>query len=127
MPRYFLILILSLPLFLFAASTILAKEPDEKQADKPDEHAWRQLFDGKTLKGWTVPQFGGDGEVKVEKGCLVIGQGAMMTGVKYTNVFPQLDYEIRFEAKRTVGGDFFRNPDDDAARSGRRHGRPELH
>ena len=77
----------------------------EKEID--DEYAWKKLFDGKTLKGWTVPRFGGDGEVRVEEGCLVIGQGAMITGVKYENVFPQINYEIRYEAMRTQGNDFF--------------------
>ncbi len=80
---------------------------DEKKVEKTDGYAWQSIFDGKSLKGWTVPRFGGDGDVKVENGNLVLGQGAMMTGVKYENVFPQLDYEIRYEAKRTQGSDFF--------------------
>ncbi len=75
--------------------------------DKTGEYGWRSLFDGKTLKNWTVPKFGGDGEVKVENGELVIGMGALMTGVKYEKVFPRLDYEIRYEARRTQGSDFF--------------------
>ncbi len=72
-----------------------------------DEYGWKSMFNGKNLDGWSVPQFGGDGEVKAENGCLVIGQGAMITGVKYEKVFPKVDYEIRYEAKRTKGSDFF--------------------
>ncbi|MDR1270108.1 MAG: DUF1080 domain-containing protein [Planctomycetaceae bacterium] len=71
------------------------------------EYAWQQIFDGKTLTDWSVPVFGGDGEVKVKDGHLVIGQGAMITGVKYEKVFPRVNYEIRYEAKRTMGNDFF--------------------
>ncbi len=80
----------------------------EKPAEKPkDEYAWQPLFDGKTLDGWTVPVYGGDGEVSVKNGHVVIGQGAMMTGIKYEKVFPRIDYEIRYEAKRNQGNDFF--------------------
>ncbi|MDR2439603.1 MAG: DUF1080 domain-containing protein [Planctomycetaceae bacterium] len=75
--------------------------------DSQGEYAWQPLFDGKTLTDWSVPVFGGDGEVKVQDGHLVIGQGAMITGVKYEKVFPRVNYEIRYEAKRTVGNDFF--------------------
>jgi hypothetical protein len=71
------------------------------------EYAWQRLFDGKTLTDWSVPVFGGDGEVKVKDGNLVIGQGAMITGIKYEKVFPRVNYEIRYEAKRTMGNDFF--------------------
>ncbi|MDR0610994.1 MAG: DUF1080 domain-containing protein [Planctomycetaceae bacterium] len=71
------------------------------------EYAWQPLFDGKTLTHWSVPVFGGDGEVQVKDGNLVIGQGAMITGIKYEKVFPRVNYEIRYEAKRTKGNDFF--------------------
>ncbi len=69
--------------------------------------AWKPLFDGKTLQGWAVPVFGGDGDVTVKDGCLVLGRGEMMTGVKYEGEFPKLDYEIRYEAQRSDGYDFF--------------------
>ena len=82
-------------LSLFAAET------------KEDPYAWKSMFNGKDLDGWKVPVYGGDGEVEVKDGCLVIGQGAMITGIRYDNVFPRIDYEIRYEAKRTKGGDFF--------------------
>ncbi|MDR1962510.1 MAG: DUF1080 domain-containing protein [Planctomycetaceae bacterium] len=95
--RRFLIL---LAVVFLAVSFLPAAEPK-------DEYAWQQLFDGKTLTGWSVPVFGGDGEVKVQDGNLVIGQGAMITGVKYDKVFPRVNYEIRYEAKRTMGNDFF--------------------
>lgn len=72
-----------------------------------ERYAWKKMFDGETLHGWSVPVYGGDGDVSVKDGGLVIGQGAMMTGAKYENYFPRIDYEIRFEAKRTAGSDFF--------------------
>ncbi|MDR0869792.1 MAG: DUF1080 domain-containing protein [Planctomycetaceae bacterium] len=88
-------------LFCLTAAVLFSEEKKE------DEYAWKPLFDGKTLKDWTVPQYGGDGEVSVKDGCIVIGQGAMITGIKYEKLFPQLDYELRYEAQRTQGTDFF--------------------
>ncbi len=88
----------------FTTNVVVAETPKDK---KQDEYAWKSLFDGKTLKNWTMPRFGGDGSITVEDGELVIGMGTLMTGVRYEKVFPRLDYEIRYEAKRTQGSDFF--------------------
>ena len=43
----------------------IAQSWEEKHGKKKpkDPFAWRSMFDGKTLKGWKVPQFGGEGEV----------------------------------------------------------------
>ncbi len=75
-----------------------------------DDPSWRHLFDGKTLKGWEVVgdnDFPGRGQIKVEKGNLVIGTGAEMTGVRYTGAFPRSNYEVVIEAMRQDGFDFF--------------------
>ncbi len=69
--------------------------------------AWQPLFDGKSLHGWRETPFTGHGAVKVENGAIVLGTGAPMTGVTWTGPFPQTNYEIRFEASRLEGGDFF--------------------
>jgi hypothetical protein len=98
------IFILLLTVFFVTVSSFAAAAAAE---EPKDEYGWKQLFDGKTLTGWSVPTFGGDGEVSVKDGELVIGQGAMITGVKYEKVFPRINYEIRYEAKRTMGNDFF--------------------
>lgn len=78
--------------------------PTEK---KKDPYAWRSMFDGKTLKGWKAPQFGGEGEVKVEKGAIVLEMGDPMTGIVWTGELPKVNYEFRMEARRTMGIDFF--------------------
>jgi hypothetical protein len=69
--------------------------------------AWQPLFDGKSLQGWRETAFTGRGPVRVENGAIQIGAGAPMTGVTYTQEFPASNYEIRFEASRVAGGDFF--------------------
>ena len=65
------------------------------------------MFDGRTLDGWQVAVFGGEGEVAVKDGQITMEFGDSLTGVTYTKDFPKTDYEIRFEAKRIDGIDFF--------------------
>lgn len=64
------------------------------------------LFDGKTLTGWTITDFAGHGEVKVEDGKMVLMMG-VMTGVTWTNAFPKMNYELELDAMRVEGSDFF--------------------
>jgi len=68
---------------------------------------WQSLFDGKRLAPWKKINFGGEGDVEIENGQLILYEGQSMTGVRYTGRFPKLDYEIRLEAKRLAGTDFF--------------------
>jgi len=82
----------------------LPKKPDKK---KEDPFAWKSMFDGKTLEGWEVLKFGGDGEVKVDEGTIVLGMGDPMTGIKFTGKLPLENYEVMLEAKRAKGIDFF--------------------
>ncbi|MBI1368136.1 MAG: DUF1080 domain-containing protein [Planctomycetes bacterium] len=66
------------------------------------------LFDGKTLGQWKSTQFGGEGEVHVEDGCLILPYGNPMTGVTWTGPIPaKINYEITLDAKRVDGSDFF--------------------
>jgi hypothetical protein len=71
------------------------------------EPKWESLFDGKTLKGWKAPQFGGEGKVEVKDGAIFLLRGDSMTGVTYTGSVPTVDYELTFEGKRVDGVDFF--------------------
>jgi hypothetical protein len=68
---------------------------------------WQSLFDGKSLKNWRETPFTGRGEVRVESGTVALGGGSPMTGITWTGSFPRVDYEVRFEAVRRQGGDFF--------------------
>ena len=69
---------------------------------------WMPLFDGKTLKGWKVTDFGARGEVAVEKGSIVLGQGDPLTGITIDGEAPvRMSYEIALEAMRMQGDDFF--------------------
>ncbi len=82
----------------------------EKTPSAPagDKSAWKALFDGKTLAGWKETKFGGENDVAVEGGAIVMYQGTDMTGVTYAGAdFPKADYEVSLEGKRIKGFDFF--------------------
>ena len=68
---------------------------------------WVSLFDGKTLQGWRETPFTGRGKVHVKDGAIVLEPGMPMTGVTSTVSFPRTNYEVRFEAVRLKGNDFF--------------------
>jgi hypothetical protein len=69
---------------------------------------WRNLFDGKTLTNWKSANFGGEGEVKVRNGSIILGMGATLTGVTWAGgEIPRMDYEISLEAMKVSGNDFF--------------------
>lgn len=79
-----------------------------KAESKPDKDGWISLFDGKTLKGWKSTKFGGEGDVLIEEGQLILTQGNDMTGVTITRAdLPRSNYEITLEARRVQGNDFF--------------------
>jgi len=71
------------------------------------ENPWISLFDGRSLKGWEVANFGGEGEVRVQEGSVLMDFGAMLTGITYQEEFPKSNYEIRVQAMRIDGIDFF--------------------
>jgi hypothetical protein len=65
------------------------------------------LFNGNSLGQWKPTLFGGEGEVRVEEGQIVLPMGNDMTGITWTGRFPRTDYEIELEAVRRGGHDFF--------------------
>jgi hypothetical protein len=69
--------------------------------------AWQSLFDEKSLGGWEAIEFGGEGEVTVTDGEIVIGSGDPLSGIVWQQAFPTDAYEISLEAKRVEGFDFF--------------------
>lgn len=94
-------------LLLIVASAMAVEAPKKEASKKKDPYAWKTLFDGKTLKGWKTPDFGSDGKVSVEKGCIILGKGDGITGIAFAGKPPRTNYEIEFQAKRLKGDDFF--------------------
>jgi hypothetical protein len=73
---------------------------------EPKAGEWQPLFDGKSLAGWAEADFTGKGKVSVAGGIITLGTG-FMTGITYQKPFPTSNYEIRLEAARMEGSDFF--------------------
>jgi hypothetical protein len=88
-----------LPIWLVALASLVYAQSNARE--------WRPLFDGASLRGWREAPFRYHGGVRVENGSLVLGAGPPLTGVSWTGSFPKSGYEVRFEAERLRGGDFF--------------------
>jgi hypothetical protein len=89
---------LTLTVTLLALATHLsAQTAPQPVPEKPDAQGWVQLFDGKTLSGWTAPD---PGDWRVENGVLV-GRGKtshLFSPNTYTNL------EFKAEAKLNHSG-----------------------
>jgi len=83
----------------------MAEPPDAASAG--DAQAWQDLFDGKTLGRWKSLAFGGEGEVSVKDGAIVMDAGAMMTGIGWTGPLPRDRFELALDGMRLEGSDFF--------------------
>jgi hypothetical protein len=73
---------------------------------RDDGAGWKSMFDGASLKGWRETPFSGRGKVQVENGTIVLGKG-FLTGITWTGDFPKFNYEVRMDAMRVEGHDFF--------------------
>ena len=85
------------PIVLFLATAANAE---------PQPH-WTSLFNGKSLGQWKATPFTGSPTPRVENGAIVLTAGHPLTGVTWSGKFPESGYELRFEAARLRGGDFF--------------------
>jgi len=65
------------------------------------------MLEGDSLGSWRQTPFTGGGKVETGGGSLHLLPGAPMTGVTWSGKFPKTDYEIRWEARRVQGNDFF--------------------
>ncbi len=84
-----------------------AKEAEKEPALVKDKEGWISLFDGKTLKGWNATNFGGEGDVYVKNGMIIMEFGSDLTGIHTKRKLPIINYEVELEAQRVNGSDFF--------------------
>ncbi|WP_157605849.1 3-keto-disaccharide hydrolase [Schlesneria paludicola] len=97
--------ILMLAFAIAATSAVFSSVQTVSAAKDP---TWKSLFDGKTLKNWTSTNFGGEGDVAVKDGVIVMQQGSDMTGITWTGEdLPKMNYEVVVRAQRIEGNDFF--------------------
>lgn len=65
------------------------------------------LFDGVSLGSWQPVSFGGEGDVRVDDGRLVLERGNDLTGIVWRGALPPASYRLTLEAMRIDGTDFF--------------------
>jgi 3-keto-disaccharide hydrolase len=65
------------------------------------------IFDGKSLNGWEITNFGTQGQVTVSDGEIILGMGDGCTGITWKRDFPSLNYEVTLDARKVDGNDFF--------------------
>lgn len=65
------------------------------------------IFNGNSLDGWEITNFGPQGPVTVSGGELILGMGEGCTGVTFKKNVPDINYEITLDARRREGNDFF--------------------
>ncbi len=73
----------------------------------PPKEPWQVLFDGNSLDGWSISNFGGPDAVRLADGGMVLDFGAPLTGVTYAGALPKVPYELELTAARLDGDDFF--------------------
>jgi len=77
---------------------------ENQTVPKPDS---TYLFDGETLDGWEITNFGPQGPVYVSGGSIILGMGEGCTGITWVKKFPVMNYKVTLDAKRVSGNDFF--------------------
>lgn len=91
------------------------------RAGAGDPYAWRPLFNGRDLTGWTNTGYVQPGPIVAYPDrppatlptnappgpAIFLGAGNDLTGITWTGALPRVNYEVRLEAMRVSGGDFF--------------------
>ena len=106
-PLKFAFAALALATTMLMQADVIGGDAKKKPPEK-DKAEWKPLFDGKSLTGWKSTNFGGEGDVTVKNGAVLLEQGSDMTGITFTGKdFPKMDYEVALEGKKVKGNDFF--------------------
>lgn len=99
--------------YLFLLSAVLTNctsgsgTPQSKKTDMSGAKDSSYLFDGKTLNGWEITNFGPQGSVYVSGDEIILGMGDGCTGITWKGDFPTVGYEVTLEAMKVNGNDFF--------------------
>jgi len=72
-----------------------------------EEAGWVSLVPAAGDGEWVAADFGGEGEVAWNEGTLMMTRGVDLTGVRWEGALPVSPYEIRLEARKMLGDDFF--------------------
>jgi hypothetical protein len=92
---------------LSAFFSISACSSQGNSIQKPQPEGTEVLFDGNSLRGWEIADFGGQGKVSIRDRAVVLEYGDTLTGITWKGEFPLTNYEVSLEAMRVEGTDFF--------------------
>ncbi|UCF35825.1 MAG: DUF1080 domain-containing protein [Acidobacteriota bacterium] len=93
--------------FALVLAPLLACSAEQVEDGSGEIPGWISLFDGKTLEGWKITDFGGQGKVQVKGSAIAMDFGNDMTGITWAGEFPTNNFEIALEAMQVDGTDFF--------------------
>ena len=84
------------------------EEEVEAESETSDDNSVA-MFDGETLDGWELIEFGGEGDIEVVDGEIRMDPGDPLTGICVTEdtELPTSNYEISLEGMKLDGHDFF--------------------
>lgn len=83
------------------------KEMNYRQSENAETSDSTLIFDGKSLQGWEITNFGPQGPVYISGGEIILGMGDGCTGITWKRDFPTINYEVSLDAMRVSGNDFF--------------------
>ena len=108
-----IILLVLLTVLLVTGCTGRKKDRKEQNGAKEEqlvpllEKDSSLLFNGTTLDGWEITNFGPQGPVYVSGDKIILGMGDGCTGITWKKEFPAINYEVTLDAMRVNGTDFF--------------------
>ena len=83
---------------------------DGSEAPKNEPNKKNALPKNMTLRDWDIPDqgmFDEHGTISTQQNELHLAEGSPATGIRFKQAIPRMEYEVRCEAKRTGGSDFF--------------------
>jgi hypothetical protein len=104
MKKYFIIGFSAFMVFFSGCVNRKVSKPETPAAIYPESSL---LFNGRTLDGWEITNFGPQGPVSVSGDQIMLGAGDGCTGITWKNEFPENNYRVTLQAKRVSGNDFF--------------------
>jgi len=83
------------------------KEPIKFKSESPGITESTLIFEGESIAGWEITNFGPQGPVYLSGNEIILGMGDGCTGITWKKDFPSINYKVTLEAKRIAGNDFF--------------------
>lgn len=110
--EFFLATGCKMALIILAASLLVYCSGTGRTSAKQENHVVSvkdssYLFNGVSLDGWEITNFGPQGPVYVSGDEIILDMGDGCTGITWEKDFPEINYKVTLEAKRVAGNDFF--------------------